>query len=206
MVVRRLIPLALLAAACLPAQQKIQGPVIVFIGAPSSGKSTQAAIAAKAYGIPIISAEQMIRDNAQAFQAAQQPGITGILPRTDPLMNQIFAKRLEWSDVAKGFVLDGYPATNGHCDFIASLVQKGQLPNPVVLQLDVSDSVARKRGEKELGFNPDKFDQLLKDYHREMDMVKAYFPQATIIPIKGDKKVQDVSKEVKAALDQNLKK
>jgi adenylate kinase family enzyme len=192
--------------AAMAAQVKVAGPFIIFIGAPSSGKSTQAAITAKAFKLPVISAEDMIKHNQVAFQRAQEIGITGIPPREDPVMNQIFSALLKRDDYAKGLVLDGYPATNGHAQFLADLVQKGQLPKPVVLQLDVSDDTARKRAEQEPGFNADNFAQLLKDYHREFDMVRAYFPDATIIAIQGDKKPAAVSKEIKTALSGSLQK
>lgn len=190
----------------MAAQVKVAGPVIIFIGAPGSGKSTQAAVTAKAFKLPVISAESMIRNNKLAFQRAAEIGISGMEPRTDPVMNQVFAALLKRDDYAKGFVLDGYPATNGHSDFIASLVKSGQLPKPVVLQLDVSDDTARKRSQQEPGSDPAKVEQLLKDYHREFDMVRAYFPEANIIAINGDKKPRAVSKEIKTALQQNLQK
>jgi adenylate kinase len=206
MLVRRTLLTALLCCAGLAAQVKVEGPVIIFIGAPGSGKSTQAAITAKAFKLPVISAESMIRNNKLAFQRAEEIGITGMEPRTDPVMNQVFAALLKREDYAKGFVLDGYPATNGHADFIAGLVKSGQLPKPVVLQLDVTDDTSLKRSQREPGFDKVRFDQLLKDYHREFDMVRAYFPEANIIAIKGDKKPQAVSKEIKTALQQNLSK
>jgi adenylate kinase len=206
MLVRKALISSLVCCAGLAAQVRVAGPVIIFIGAPGSGKSTQAAITAKAFKLPVISAESMIRNNKLAFQRAEEIGISGMEPRTDPVMNQVFAALLKRDDYAKGFVLDGYPATNGHAQFIASMVQSGQLPNPVTLQLDVSDDTSRKRSQQEPGYDPAKFDQLLKDYHREFDMVRAYFPNATIIAVQGDKKPQAVSKEIKTALEQNIQK
>lgn len=206
MLVRRALFTSLVFCAGLAAQMKVTGPVIIFIGAPGSGKSTQAAITAKTFKLPVISAESMIRNNKIAFQRAEEIGISGMEPRTDPVMNQVFAALLKRDDYSNGFVLDGYPATNGHAQFIASMVERGLLPKPVALQLDVSDDTARKRSQQEPGFDPAKFDQLLKDYHREFDMIRAYFPTADIIAIQGDKKPQAVSKEIKTALQQNLQK
>jgi adenylate kinase family enzyme len=60
-------------------------------------------------------------------------------------MNQLVQAKLKTIDTTKGFNLDGYPATKDQAGFMAGLMQQVQYPAPLVLQLDLPDSVAKKR-------------------------------------------------------------
>ena len=143
------ITLLFVGCALLGAQSMTTGPLVVFIGPPSSGKSTQTAEAAKSLSLPIISAEQLIRDNFDYFKKLRQTPIAGMDPRSDPALNKFFAKRLEQGDIRSGFILDGYPATKDHADYLGDLVEKGKLPNPLVVQLKIPDGEVRKRARKQ---------------------------------------------------------
>jgi len=198
----------LLALAPLGAAPEVRGPIILLIGPPGSGKSTQAAFLHKTYGIPTVSAEELIRANPSVFARAIQPAIQGVEPRTDPAMNKLLRQKLEETDVSKGFVLDGYPAAKGHADYLGGLLKEWNLPKPVVLQLALSDEAVRKRASrrKDTSVSPQSVDQLLKDYHREMDMIRVYFPEADIVTVDAAKKTGSVSKQIKKAIDERLKK
>ncbi len=119
--------------------------VLILIGAPGSGKNVQSAYLQKEYGLPIVSADQLVKANPQAVASIQTLGTAPIDPRQDMIMNQLVAAKLKTIDISRGFILDGYPATKVQADFLASLVQQGHFPPPLILQLDVPDSVAKKR-------------------------------------------------------------
>ena len=108
--------------------------------------------------------------------------------------------KLKTIDSSKGFILDGYPATKTQADFLAGLVQKGQLPAPLVLQLDVPDSVAKKRLAKST--NPDDqgqmLDQAIADYQREMGFIQLYYPNANIKQVNGNQKPAKVFQDIQA--------
>src|SRR4051794_11594592 len=95
-------------------EQLVHGPVVVFLGAPGSGKTTQAAAAAKYLNVPIVSVSDLIRNNTRELKKVQTPGISGMEPESDPVLNKFFEVRLKEGDVANGFILDGYPNTNDH--------------------------------------------------------------------------------------------
>jgi hypothetical protein len=67
----------------------------------------------------------------------------------------------------------------------------------------VSDEVVRQRLQ---GQPSDKLEQDLKDYHREMDFIGAYFPEADIVRIDGAKKPNDVFKQLRQVLRQRMNK
>jgi adenylate kinase len=182
------------------AQQLVTGPVVVMLGPPGSGKTTQAAEAAKYLKVPVVAVADLIRDNAAELQKVRRSGITGIEPETDPLINQFFEARLKKGDLANGMVLDGYPNTKDHADFASKLTDTGVISKAVILHLLIPDEVVRKRlGGKERRLSASD-EQRLKDYHRETMALKIYFPKAEIIEIDGTKSRSAVTKKVVEAL------
>jgi adenylate kinase len=177
-------------------------PVIVLIGPPGAGKSTQAASIQKKYRFAMITREQLMQDDPALLARNRQPEIAGVEPRADPALNKLFLRRLEQTGIRKGLLLDGYPATKDHADFLRQVVEQKGLGQPLVLQLNVPDDVVRERLK---GQSPATIEQNLKDYHREMDFVAVYYPQADIVAIDGNKKPKAVFRQIQQALKQRLK-
>jgi adenylate kinase len=194
---RRLISISVLFAAAMGAQALVNGPVVIFIGPPGSGKSTQAKKAAAELKIPIISAEDMIAANPEAFQKNKNPAISGMNPRTDPALNGLFEKTISLPEYKNGVIVDGYPATKDHADYLRQMVRDGKLPNPAMLRLEITDEQLRKRLGKEAN---ETFEQLLKDYHRELDMMDVYFPGSRVVHVDGTGTPAEVNKRVRKAI------
>lgn len=87
---------------------------ILILGPPGSGKSTQAALLAERFGIPRITASEVLTAAAQTdlpgAGAIQQTMATGALV-PDDIVSGVLIARLRRSDCATGFVLDGFPRT-----------------------------------------------------------------------------------------------
>lgn len=188
---------ALLGA--LYAETKVEGPVVLFIGPPGSGKSTQAAAAARLMKIPVVSVEELIKTNASTFEKIRKKGITGMEPETDPVLNRLFGERLEKGDLSRGVILDGYPSTKDHGDYLTSLIKAGTLPFPLVIELKIADETVLERTKKD-GQNLASVEQRLKDYHREMDMIELYFPAVDIVRVDGTKTIPKVEADIAAIL------
>lgn len=174
------------------------GPVVVIIGAPGSGKSTQAEILRKERGMTVISADTLIAANRGQFQRFKNPLLDGIDPLLDPALNPLVEQELKKADLNKGVVLDGYPAAVTQGNFLADLGQKMQLGKAIVIHLKITDAEARKRLPST---NVMELAQDLKNYHREADFAGAYFPNADLHEIDGMKKPDDVAKEIASILD-----
>jgi adenylate kinase len=179
--------------------------VLILIGAPGSGKNTQSAYLQKAYAIPAISADELVKANPDAVASIQTVGVPPIDPRQDLIMDQLVQAKLKTIDTTQGFILDGYPATKGQADFLASLMQQTQYPAPLVLQLDVPDSVAKKRLAKSRNPNDREplLSQAIEDYHREMGFIQVYYPNVNIKQVNANQTPQKVSKTIKAIVDAN---
>jgi adenylate kinase len=201
----------LLSACALSAtlafgQQLVKGPVVVLLGPPASGKTTQAAAAAKYLKVPVVSVESLIRDNAAAFQKDRTKGLTGMEPETDPMLNRFFEARLQKGDLSSGMLLDGYPNTVDQANFAAKLVRDGVISKPLIVHLLIPDDVVRKRLQGSSADVAASAEQRLKDYHRETDAIKVYFPDAEIVEIDGTKSPDKVRASITAALKRKFGK
>ncbi|QDZ14953.1 adenylate kinase [Humibacter ginsenosidimutans] len=124
-----------------------RGARLLIVGPPGSGKGTQAAYIAEAFGIPAISTGDIFRHHIThktelglKVQAIVDAG--DYVP--DELTNQLVAQRLSESDCAKGFLLDGYPRTADQVRFLDELLaQDGALEAVVRLTADEDELVRR---------------------------------------------------------------
>jgi adenylate kinase len=118
--------------------------IFLLFGPPGCGKGTQSASLAERFGIPAISTGEMFRAECKAGtplgKAASAILAAGGLVGDD-IVNGMVANRIAQPDCARGFLLDGYPRTVPQAEVFAKLLRERGLPDPVVIHLDVADSV-----------------------------------------------------------------
>jgi adenylate kinase len=193
--------LFLLAMSRIVSAQEIgKGLVVILVGAPESGKSTQAAFIQKRYKIPVIAIEDLIKKNPAAFKKQKQAGAPNLDLRMDPAVIDLFKKKLESIDTRRGFVSDGFPASKEQADALAAMVRENRLSNPVVIQINVSDEELQARAKKNPKTDLTQLARQIEDYHREMDMLRSYYPQANIWEINGARTPEDVSGTIEGIL------
>jgi adenylate kinase len=178
-------------------------PVVVLIGPPLSGKTTFVTRIQDNYGIPGISVEDLIRDNASELRKMNPQNVSLAEMRYDPAMSRYLRTRLDRMDLSRGVALDGFPATRHQAEDLAKMNADLAL-NPIVFQLEIPDEIVRKRAAQggRQSDTPRIIEQRIKDYHREFDMISAYFPNAKIVKIDGTQSEDNVWKVMKQALDQ----
>ena len=101
-------------------KQTAPGPILL-LGAPGSGKGTQAKELVKMWEIPQISTGDLLRANVAKDTplgkvAKAIMGRGELVP--DSLVNEMVAVRLTEPDTAKGYILDGFPRTQGQADWL----------------------------------------------------------------------------------------
>jgi len=98
----------------------LPGPVLL-LGAPGVGKGTQAKSLMVEFGIPQISTGDLLRGNiargTELGKAARSLMDQGQLV-SDDLVNQMVADRLAQPDVARGYILDGFPRTINQAEWV----------------------------------------------------------------------------------------
>lgn len=87
---------------------------IVLLGAPGSGKGTQAARITAEFGIPAISTGDMLRENMRkgtelGLKAKAFMDGGNLVP--DDIILEMVGERLKQPDCANGFLFDGFPRT-----------------------------------------------------------------------------------------------
>ncbi|HET7440877.1 MAG TPA: nucleoside monophosphate kinase [Terriglobales bacterium] len=177
-------------------------PLIILIGPPLSGKTTFAESISTTYGIPAISIEDLIKDNAAELDRLRGEGMSMAEMRYDPAMSRYLRTRLKTLDLNHGLALDGYPATLVQAEDLSKMIPDLGL-RPIAFQVAVPDDVIRERAKKsgQESNRPQILDQRIKDYHREMDAISLYFPKAKIVPVNGNQPEADVWKAIRAGLE-----
>ena len=121
---------------------------IVFLGAPGSGKGTQAQRLMDDKNIPQISTGDMLRAAVQAKSSfgvkAKEVMELGKLV-SDEIMIGIISERLTKGDTNKGFILDGFPRTTKQAEDLHLLLQKIGKPLDQVILMDVDHDILMKR-------------------------------------------------------------
>jgi adenylate kinase len=121
---------------------------VVLLGAPGSGKGTQAERIAPAFGLPHISTGDMLRAavarGADLGLAAKRHMDAGELV-PDEVVVGIIRERLAEDDAGSGFLLDGFPRTLEQAGALdAMLAQSGRVLTDVLL-FDVPDEELVRR-------------------------------------------------------------
>ena len=121
---------------------------LILLGAPASGKGTQAAVLTKKFGVPKISTGDMLRAATTAGtelgkQAAGLMSEGKLVP--DSVVIGLVKERLSQADAKDGFILDGFPRTVPQADALAGLLTGLGTPLDKVVQIDVSRDLLEER-------------------------------------------------------------
>lgn len=115
--------------------------VILFLGAPGSGKGTQSALLATKLGITALSTGEMLRAEAQqntpAGRKLRRVLASGALV-ADDLVCEAVASRIEREMPNGGIILDGFPRTLAQAERLDGILRELNLPRPTVLHLNVT--------------------------------------------------------------------
>jgi adenylate kinase len=182
---------AAFACGALPAQTALPpGPlVVVLIGPPLSGKTTQADYLRRRRGLAVISIEEL---RAAAGKRAADP----------KTIDRLLRERVQKADRKKGFVIDGYPATREQADNLGALVKEFALPSPLIVQLNVPDETVRERARKRGSAqdSPEIVNHALAAYQKELALARSYYPEADIWTIDGERTPSDVWETIESLL------
>jgi len=121
---------------------------IVMLGAPGSGKGTQAQRIQKEHGLPQISTGDLLRkavaDKTALGQKAKQAMDAGELVSDDIVLGMI-KERIAQPDAKRGFILDGFPRNTSQADSLDALLAGLKLTLDRVVLMDVDFDILMKR-------------------------------------------------------------
>ncbi len=203
---------------------------LVLLGAPASGKGTQANVLCTTFGVPKISTGDMLRAARAAGtelgkEAEKYMSTGGLVP--DEVVIGLVAERIAEPDAQSGFILDGFPRTEAQAQALDELLASRGAPLDAAVQIDVPREllVERATGRRtdvrtgqiyHLKYNPPPADAQLE--HRADDReevvakrLDAYDAQtAALLPyydsrgllktVVGTGKPEEVTNSIKAVL------
>ena len=183
---------------------------IVLLGAPGSGKGTQAALLKEQFNIPHISTGVLLRE---AVSQATPLGLQAksIMDRgelvPDDVMLGLIEERLGQADVANGFILDGYPRNLAQAAALETLLQRIGQPVEEAVLIEVNEDMVVARISKraaEEGRSDDTEEVVrnrMRVYQEQTAPVVGFFEQRDVLTrVLGEGTVEEVLQRIKSAL------
>ena len=121
---------------------------IVLMGAPGSGKGTQAKKLVADFGYPQISTGDLLRDavaRGTEFGLRAKSAMDNGQLVTDDIVLGIIRERLAEPDAAGGFILDGFPRNLAQAQALESLLAEMGTPLDAAVLMDVEFEILFKR-------------------------------------------------------------
>ncbi len=189
---------------------------LVLLGPPGAGKGTQATRIAGRFAIPQLSTGDMLRE-AVASGSVLGARVKGIMERgdlvPDDVVIAVVADRMDHSDAASGFILDGFPRTVAQAEALDRELAARGIALDGVLELEVDEDVllVRVKGRADAAAkqgqlvrrddNPDVFKTRLKAYRAQTAPVTEYYRSRGLVHVvDGLQPIDVVTDELAAVL------
>jgi adenylate kinase len=189
---------------------------LILLGPPGAGKGTQAQRLVEKYSIPQLSTGDMLRTAVQAGteigKRAKAVMDAGELV-SDEIVNAIVAERIDQSDCANGFILDGYPRTLQQADAVEEMLAVRTRKLDAVIELVVDEKalvgriVKRAQDAEAAGQtvrkddNPAVFEERLREYYKKTaPLVGYYYAKGMLRNVDGMKPIDQVADQIEAIL------
>jgi len=183
---------------------------IVLLGAPGSGKGTQAALLVDDLNLPHISTGELLRS---AVKAGTELGKKAkvVMDRgelvSDEIMLGLIEERLAQPDAKAGFILDGYPRNLAQARALDKLLARIEQPVDEALQIDVDADMVIARIAKraaEEGRSDDTEEVVrnrMKIYSDQTSPVIDYYAQQGLLSrVLGEGTIEEVFQRIKGVL------
>lgn len=121
---------------------------IVLLGPPGAGKGTQAVKLAEKLGVPQVSTGDLFRHNISTgtklgLEAKKYMDAGDLVPAS--LTNALVDDRLDDADLARGFILDGFPRSVEQAEALHDMLARRGLKLDAVLEFRVPEEILVER-------------------------------------------------------------
>jgi adenylate kinase len=185
--------------------------VVILLGAPASGKGTQAKFIQQQLKIPQISTGDLFRENLKnntplGLEAKKYMNEGKLVP--DNLVVDMLLDRVKKEDAKDGYLLDGFPRTISQAKAYDDFVQSKA--NIVVILIDVPQDVLlqriakRQQNEGRADDTQEIASERLKVYNKQtLPLIAYYKDKGNFYEINGNRGVKEVQKDIKNILESN---
>lgn len=183
---------------------------IVFLGAPGSGKGTQATRLKDELGIAHISTGDLLRGEVAAGtelgRKAKAVMDAGQLVSDDIVLGML-ENRLARDDTRNGFILDGYPRNLAQCDALGGLLSRIGKPLDVAVLLEVPEQLlfdrlaGRAQAEGRKDDTPETVRKRLTVYAEQTAPLIGYYrDKGALVAVDGVGEMNEVYARILAAV------
>ncbi len=180
---------------------------LIMLGAPGSGKGTQAEILAGQIGVPSISTGEMLR-SAVAEGTELGKKVEAIMSSgklvDDQTMEAVVRQRLGQDDCKTGFILDGYPRTLGQVEALDSILAEIGIELDAVVHISVLEAELVRRALARQ--REDDLEEVIRrrlEVYREQTqpLIDHYRERELLRPVDGDQTIAEVAASVVSSLE-----
>lgn len=177
---------------------------LLFVGPPGAGKGTQAARVAERLGIPHISTGDMFRDHVSRGTELGLR-VDSIMKAGDYVPDEItvemLRERIAKPDAADGFILDGFPRTDGQVEALDGLIGSDGLDAVLVLEVDEDALVERLLARGRADDTEDTIRNRFKVYQEQTaPLLDIYNARGIVVTIDGVGEVDEITDRILSAL------
>ena len=183
---------------------------IVLLGAPGSGKGTQAKLIVEKLNIPHISTGDLLRGAIAAKTplglAAKKVMDKGNLV-SDEIVLGMLKDRITQEDANNGFILDGFPRNVTQAEMLEGLLTEldMSLDHALLIQVDPDEVVARIAKRAEIEGRTDDTEEVVRNrlnvYKEQTAPVGDFYKKQDIVTeILGKGSIEDVQQRIQAVL------
>ena len=184
------------------------GRRLLIVGPPGAGKGTQAAMIARALGIPHVSTGEMLRgqvargtDLGKRAKVIMDAG--DLVP--DEIVIAMVKERLAEGDAACGFLLDGFPRTAAQAEALDREVADRPLEMVLCLEVGEYEVVRRLLKRAEIEGRSDDTEETIRNrmavYRAQTEPLIAYYRRKGILrPVEGVGSIEETFSRIAAAL------
>ena len=186
---------------------------LVLLGAPGSGKGTQASRLKEHLQVPHVSTGDLLRAEVKAGSPlgvqAREVMARGELV-SDEILLGMLEDRFSREDMAKGFILDGYPRNLAQAAALDALLQRIGQPMDAAIQLEVDNELlidrlaGRAQAEGRADDNPESVRKRLQVYDEQTAPVIGFYRDAGQLGVvDGVGTLDEVFNRILAALERS---
>lgn len=183
--------------------------VVVIVGAPGSGKTIQAGLLARRYGLPSIAVADLLRAGLGKRRGEPVELAAGVASGDlagDELANNLVKTRITQRDASNGFILDGYPRTAEQARFLDDHLQSQGWPKPRVVVLNVADDVVRRRlaARGRVDDRPEWIERRLQEFHADFEFLSQWYTADNLLSVDAGQSIPQVERQVVNAVEEAM--
>lgn len=190
-----------LATLIVAAAQLRPPQILILVGPPGSGKSVQAKLLSKSYKVPAISMESVLKQEmgtkTPLARALASSVASGELV-SDDAANKVMRARLLRPDAGRGFILDGYPATDKQAQALDEFLLEHGFPKPIVVVLEAPDTVLRTRmkSRQRADDTPPNIERRIREYRDLGTFTENWYGSDNTVRVDGTSSVDTVASNI----------